>query len=461
MLAIYKCLTYFRNILLFADITVYTDNRNIINDSDLTKRTERWKLILSEFKFKLIHISGIDNQPADALSRLHTLTEEEIPLFFSPASLAELQKDTEPHLKERFNGIQEDIQNECLFVDDRNRVIIPVIHAQPFVEEFHLHLQHPGTRALYENIHNYFYIPGIKNRITSVTTDCEDCQTRKRLTFAKHGKLSGNLYCETPFKRLSTDIIGPFQSNDFTEHSYGDTFSIITFTDLCTRYTEVFILEKANAGTVLKSLKAFKEKNNITPSSILSDNGRQYTSTLFSEGCQGMGIRNKYTSPYNPQGNGVSERINQQIADTVRIHIGTPLDQLKEKIERKINLNTNRNLNMTPQEAKDGYSTLGPLKRPLFKKLEESKKRMLKITKAAEGKRNAYRKEHIFKIGDKVWKTNIRSGKTQPFWLGPFEVLEVLDENRIRINENGKESIINIKRVRPCFMKGRQDDVRR
>lgn len=48
-LAILKPLSFFKNIVFNDKITCYTDNKNLLEESEITKRFNRWKLISSEF----------------------------------------------------------------------------------------------------------------------------------------------------------------------------------------------------------------------------------------------------------------------------------------------------------------------------------------------------------------------------------------------------------------------------
>ena len=60
----------FRSILLGADITVYTDHKNLIFENLQTQRVIRWRLYLEEFGPKLNYIQGKKNVIPDTLSRL-------------------------------------------------------------------------------------------------------------------------------------------------------------------------------------------------------------------------------------------------------------------------------------------------------------------------------------------------------------------------------------------------------
>jgi hypothetical protein len=57
-LAIVKCMIYFKNIIFGSRIEIITDNKNLLFDTDINcSKTQRWKLVLQDFDYKLIYKS--------------------------------------------------------------------------------------------------------------------------------------------------------------------------------------------------------------------------------------------------------------------------------------------------------------------------------------------------------------------------------------------------------------------
>ena len=72
LLAIVETQKEFKGMLWGQKIRVFTDHKNLIQDalgltSDLVYR---WRLLLEEFDPEIVHIKGIHNTVADAISRL-------------------------------------------------------------------------------------------------------------------------------------------------------------------------------------------------------------------------------------------------------------------------------------------------------------------------------------------------------------------------------------------------------
>ena len=72
LLAIVETLKEFKGMLWGQKLKVFTDHKNLIQDAlGLTSdRVYRWRLLLEEYGPEIVHIKGIHNTVADAISRL-------------------------------------------------------------------------------------------------------------------------------------------------------------------------------------------------------------------------------------------------------------------------------------------------------------------------------------------------------------------------------------------------------
>lgn len=95
-------------------------------------------------------------------------------------------------------------------------------------------------------------------------------------------------------------------------------------------------------------------KNIGTPKTILTDQGRQFTASEFKEFSIKKGIEHLLTTPYNPQGNGIVERRNQEIGKIIRIYGQRPVKEVLRKIETGLNHVVHTNLSCSPHEAMFG-----------------------------------------------------------------------------------------------------------
>ena len=70
LLGIVEGLKAFAGVIRGQDLTVHTDHLNLLYSKLPSQQMTRWRLLLEEYHPKVVHISGVDNDAADALSRL-------------------------------------------------------------------------------------------------------------------------------------------------------------------------------------------------------------------------------------------------------------------------------------------------------------------------------------------------------------------------------------------------------
>ena len=82
MLTIVEVLRECRNFLLGADITIYTDHKNLLSNATVNNRVFRWKQKIQQFGPVIKYIKGHDNVEADALRHL-PMDEEAIEVMLN------------------------------------------------------------------------------------------------------------------------------------------------------------------------------------------------------------------------------------------------------------------------------------------------------------------------------------------------------------------------------------------
>jgi transposase InsO family protein len=102
--------------------------------------------------------------------------------------------------------------------------------------------------------------------------------------------------------------------------SLGGSLYYVIFIDDYSRKTWLYLLKKKDE--VFNKFQEFKEKiENFTNKKIktlITDNGGEYTSKEFIAFCKSAGIRRELIVPHNPQPNGVAERKNRSIEETIK-----------------------------------------------------------------------------------------------------------------------------------------------
>lgn len=113
---------------------------------------------------------------------------------------------------------------------------------------------------------------------------------------------------------VHSDLCGPIKPASNSDKRY-----IISFIDNFSRKTWVYFLhEKPKAFIAFKNFKACVEKEigaHIT--CLRTDRGGEFNSNEFVEFCKAQGTSRQLTAAYTPQQNGVAERKNRTIMNTV------------------------------------------------------------------------------------------------------------------------------------------------
>jgi hypothetical protein len=107
LLGIVEGLKTFKGVIRGQDLTIHTDHMNLLYQKLPSQRMMRWRLLLEEFHPKVVHIKGIDNDAADALSRLD-MTNKEYDLI------------TWEIKNKRLEYINPKQMNMCLFMSESN-----------------------------------------------------------------------------------------------------------------------------------------------------------------------------------------------------------------------------------------------------------------------------------------------------------------------------------------------------
>ncbi len=143
--------------------------------------------------------------------------------------------------------------------------------------------------------------------------NCEPCVKGKK----NKGSYKGNLIPEgaEPGDVIFSDVCGPF-----SEESWGKAKYFVSFIDGASRYVTVsLMLKKTEVFRLFTQFKANFETQYATKiKRIHTDNGTEYVNIKMHEYTRSNGIVHSTTAPYNPQSNGVAERMNQTLMSKVR-----------------------------------------------------------------------------------------------------------------------------------------------
>ncbi|GFO24403.1 retrovirus-related pol polyprotein from transposon [Plakobranchus ocellatus] len=141
---------------------------------------------------------------------------------------------------------------------------------------------------------------------------CKACPVRLPKSIFVHDLLS-RLPPSDRFRSLHVDLVGPLPE------SQGMTY-LFTIIDRFTRWPEAVPLPDAHASTCATSLLHYWVGRFGVLQDITSDRGRQFTSSLWTQLNNLLGVEANTTTAYHPQANGMVEHLHQQLKTSLKAH---------------------------------------------------------------------------------------------------------------------------------------------
>ena len=313
--------------------------------------------------------------------------------------------------------------------------------------------------ATYNKISEKYYWKGMKEDIKEYIRTCDKCQRR--------GQKGGEGYLNPikvgkAFEMIGIDFVGPLNRT-----RKGNKY-ILVVTDYLTKWPEAKAMREATGEKVVEYLYKEIICRHGCPRVILSDNGSHFKNQLVEGLCKKFEIKHKRSAPYHPQTNGLVERFNRTLCETLA-KVSEEENQWDEHIEealfayRTIKHSTTKHTPfymlygreaILPIDEMDEDLTQGNIEEGILKRiyeiinLEEKHEEVLGIIERSQDKQKERHdkkiKEVRFLIGNEVLlkdaaKEKQWSGKLTPKWKGPYEIHEEIGKNAYKLkDQNGR-----------------------
>ena len=126
MTIIIKTVLFFRSLLFCSKLIINNVNKNLLFQKDLSKRIERWKLLLSELSYKIIHTKGTYNFIADTISRIFPTSKITNKFYLNFKEIKEEQDNCSFIKKQLENKTtsKSNINGTILLTDLKSRLLI-------------------------------------------------------------------------------------------------------------------------------------------------------------------------------------------------------------------------------------------------------------------------------------------------------------------------------------------------
>ena len=167
---------------------------------------------------------------------------------------------------------------------------------------------HLEKDAMYYKIIEKYYWDQMYHDIKEYVKTCKECQKRYK---GRRKEPLHPIQIGRAFERVRIDLVGPLPVTDLNNRY------IIVATDYLTRWPEARPVPDASAYTLAKFIFEEIICRHGTPKILLSDQGQNFISEITRLLCEKFLIKHKFSSPYHPQTNGIVERFNCTLVESL------------------------------------------------------------------------------------------------------------------------------------------------
>jgi hypothetical protein len=190
---------------------------------------------------------------------------------------------------------------------------IEILHeenVEPTVRRVHEE-GHFGNNNTWKRVRLQYEAYQLMDVVRRVVRECEICQRRKRRLAKRTNPHHPIPTPSRPFYMIGVDAVGPV-----TVSVTGNRY-ILVGVDYLTRWPVAMAVPDITAQTTADFLLRCVVTHYGVPNYILTDQGSNFTSEYVRRFLEDIGCRHLTTTAYRPQTNGLCERMNQTIVQTI------------------------------------------------------------------------------------------------------------------------------------------------
>ena len=333
---------------------------------------------------------------------------------------------------------------------------------------------HWGRDKTSSRIRKLFFWPGMEQDVALFVATCSMCSRNKN---KPKGRAPLTSYqAGLPNERVHLDFLGPF-----TTSQNGNRY-VLSIVDQFTKWIEVYALPEQTAAATARTFFDGWISRFGVPRQVHTDQGRNFTSQLFTDLCKMLEATKTRTTPYRPSANGQVERYNQLILSYIRCQLegeDCRWDEFLSPLGMSLRATINRNTGFTPNalqlgreidlpldimfdlESKPTWSSSAEYVRELNAKLRQAFEKARDSLKEAQQRQKIHYdtraniRTRLYNIGDLVYLVNSqcptgKSAKLQPTLLGPFVVNNVISDYIYEIRGRRRVQVVHQDRMRLC-----------
>ena len=475
-LAIYNALKHFRVYLLGIHFTIITDCNAIkptMNKRDLSPRVARWWTFMQDFQFEILYKKGKFVGHVDYLSRNpieHVKAVSSVVYLINDAnalpSWLEIAQRNDNETQTLISKVQSgDIDsNQYVIInnllhynsdsDGSPKLYVPRGYRLSMLRLFHDDNCHVGYDKTLNKIKENFWFPGIAAFTKKYISHCLICTSRKSHSGPKQGLLYP-IQKSIPFHTLHLDCTGPFrQSTEGFKH-------VLIIIDGFTKFCILKPLKTLNGQELL-----FAISETITlfgsPTLVITDRGTNFTSNQVQSLFREMHIEHHMIATGTPRSNGQVERYVATVVNmlTTTVTDSSEWPNVLWKVQQSLNTTIQKSTGFSPIRLLIGREGNMPsVQARLADVVDDSIQPIINVQTDREVARQRLRNvadkfkdrfdttrrtNRTYNVGDIVYvsQEHRRHDKLCPKFKGPYEVIEILQNDRFSLR--GQNNLRNI-----------------
>ena len=313
----------FRHYLYGQKFTILCDHNPLVyldNTKNKHSKVVRWRLGLAEYQYTIKYKPGRKNTNADALSRVAT---------------NQISNSSETdYCKEEFSKAQDDDSEISLIKANLESdwsfsqivgllyktkphgkvIVVPQSIREKVLKIYQNDVGggHLGFKKTWPKIRDRFFWKSMHKDTYNWIKSCSACACRK-IPEKTRADLKPINTASLPFEMV--DILGPLK-----ETTNGNKY-VLVFTDYLTRWPEAFPIKNREAKTIAKIFVNEIVARHSAPKTLLSDQAKEFMSSLVSNICEYLGTTKTNSTAYHPQTNGLTERFNATLCQILSFYV--------------------------------------------------------------------------------------------------------------------------------------------
>jgi hypothetical protein len=309
---------------------------------------------------------------------------------------------------------------------------------------------HFAVDAMANKIKTRYYWPQYYEDIKRYVAACDACQKRGR---NKRNNVLHPIPVHSAFYQIGIDIVGPLPRTQRNKKY------IVVAMDYLTKWPEARAISEATAEKVAEFIYEQIICQHGCPQIILSDRGTHFNNNMISKLLEKFSINHLLSTPYHPQTNGLVERFNRTICESLAKlskktndwdlfiaptlfayrttkHSTTKIEPFFLVYGRSARLPMDETEDASPTNENDRLHLLIDDVPHIRSKARDTIYHVQ--TKQKDFHDKKLKKPCDFQIGDKVLYFKValdqsHSGKFNPKWKGPYYVHQVLPNGAYKL----------------------------